>query len=180
MPSPKNVDEWIWGKETLIWGANPKDQYTFKVLEPKVGKLGMLSLQYHHEKSETWFQLRGKAWALVVVGDQVCTRIMTPMDIQNLPCGTIHRLMGLTNDCQVLEPSTPDRHAADKTVVKDVIRLDCVLGREVSVPTDELQKKVVQQAKEISLKAISDIENGKLPEEINLDLLLGNSAFSLS
>lgn len=180
MSKSLHIDEWVWGKETIIWGFDSSHQYTFKVLEPKKGKEGMLSLQYHHQKSESWYQLRGSAWALLVIDSVICTRILTPGDIQNIPTGTIHRLMALTDDCQVLEPSTPDKHAADKSLPKDVVRLDCILGRPISEPRDQLEAKIVIDSKIISLKACEDIDNNKMPEELNTDLLIGKTGFKLS
>jgi hypothetical protein len=176
---PKQIDQWVWGKETIIWGDKPDHKYTFKLLEPKVGRQGMLSLQSHHSKSESWFQLKGQSWALVITDEKVCTRILKPGDIQNLPTGTIHRLMGLTTDCQVLEPSTPDAHAADKSVAKDIIRYHCVLGRETITVEDQKLNSLIQQAISVSEKAILDIENGKMPEEINLAELMGDTGFRL-
>ena len=174
------TDTWVWGNEILLWGFAPDHQYTCKVLEPKVGRPGMLSLQYHHQKSETWIQLRGISWALVIIDDTVCTRIMHPGDIQNLKTGTIHRLMGLTDDCRVLEPSTPDRHAADKSVEKDVVRLHCVQGRAVTMPNDERQKKMVADAITVSEQAIEAVQKNTLPVELNKELLLGKSGFHIN
>ena len=165
------IDEWIWGNEKVIWGFDPSHQYTFKILEPKVGRLGCLSLQYHDKKSETWLLFRGAAWALAVVDGIVCTRIMRAGDVQPLPQGIIHRLMGLTSDVQVIEPSTPDKHAADKNVTKDVIRLHCVLGREVSAPRNETEKKIVDECIQRTEEAIAAIEAGKEPKEYNVEVL---------
>ena len=166
------IDHWVWGTETILWGFDPEHQYTFKVLAPKKGKEGCLSLQYHNEKSETWFQFKGLSWALVVVDESVCTRVLKPGDVQTIPKGAIHRLMGLSDDCQVLEPSTPDKHAADKSVQKDVIRLHCYLGREAAAPRTEDEKKIVQRAIDISNEAIKAVERGELPQEIDLKKLL--------
>lgn len=165
------IDEWIWGKEKIIWGYDPSHQYTFKILEPKVGRLGCLSLQYHNAKSETWLQLRGVSWILVVVDGTVCTKLMRPGDVQPLPQGVIHRLMGVTSDVQVVEPSTPDKHAADKTVPKDVIRLHCVLGREVSEGRNDSEKKIILECIQKTEEAIAYLEAGKEPKEYNIELL---------
>lgn len=149
------------------------------MLEPKKGKAGCLSLQYHREKSESWFVFQGIAWALVVVDDVVCTRIMRPGDIQNLERGTIHRLMGVSDDCRVLEPSTPDAYAADKNVVKDVIRLHCMLGREVAKPSNDQEAKVVAESIKITVEACAAIDDGQIPPEINVQKLIGNGAFRI-
>lgn len=174
-----HTDKWVWGTEQIVWGFNPSHKYTFKILEPKVGKDGCLSLQYHHEKSESWLVVRGLVWALVVVGDTVATRIMRPGDGQNLPTGVIHRLMGLTPDCQVAEASTPDRHAADKTVPKDVVRLHCVQGREVAAPINEQMAKVTNDAIAITLAAIDAVAAGRIPDEVNPEILKDNGFFKI-
>jgi hypothetical protein len=175
-----STDQWIWGREVLIWGHDQSHQYTCKVLRPKVGRLGMLSLQYHHEKSESWIQLSGRSWALVISNGKVCTRILNPGDVQNIELGMIHRLMGLTEDCQILEPSTPDRHAADKSVPKDVVRLHCVLGRDVSNARNDSEARLVDEAIRISHEALNAIDAGRIPEEINVSELLGKTGFRLA
>lgn len=174
-----HVDEWVWGTETIIWGYDPAHQYTFKVLAPKKGRLGCLSLQYHHEKSESWFQYTGVAWALLIIGDTVCTRLLRAGDIQNIKTGVIHRLMGVTDDCKVLEPSTPDKHAADKSVAKDVVRLHCVQGREVSAPRHDREALLAARAVTITEEAIEAIENGQLPKEYSPELLVGHGSYRL-
>ena len=138
-----------------------------------------MSLQYHHEKSETWLVLRGTAWALIVVDGVVCTRVMKPGDIQNLPTGTIHRLMGISSDVRVAEPSTPDRHAADKKVPKDVVRLDCVLGRECATPRNDAERVIVEQCRAVTEEAIVAIEKGKFPPEHTPELAIRGGGFSL-
>lgn len=167
------TDEWVWGRETIVWGYDPSHRYTFKVLEPRRGREGCLSLQYHHEKSESWFLLRGIAWALIVSDGVVCTRVLKVGDIQNLPTGTIHRLMGISDDVQVLEPSTPDRHAADKSVKKDVVRLHCVLGRECDPPRDANERVLVEECVRITEDAIASIARGETPLEINRERISG-------
>ncbi len=166
------TDQYVWGQEQILWGFDPAHQYTLKVLEPKPGKAGCLSLQYHKEKSESWLVLSGAAWILMVVEGKVCTRIMRRGDLQNIPTGTIHRIAAASSDLKVLEPSTPDRHAADKTVVKDVIRLHCFHGREVSAPGDESQKQIVNDCVTVSQTAMDSIAAGNTPEEFNPELLL--------
>ena len=172
------IDSWVWGNEKVIWGYDRSHKYTLKVLEPKVGRAGCLSLQYHLEKSETWIGFRGKAWALAVIGEEVATTILETGSVLPLPAGTIHRLMGVTDDCQIIEPSTPDRHAADKSVTKDVIRLHCVLGREAVPPRDDTEAGIVKRCIELTEEAISFIESGRLPNCYNAEAikLLGASS----
>jgi hypothetical protein len=171
-------DTWVWGNETIVWGYHPEHKYTFKILEPKVGRPGCLSLQYHNQKSESWLQLRGESWILVCLGNKVCTKIMKPGDIQNLPTGVIHRLMAVTADCQVAEPSTPDAHAADKNAPKDVIRLACVHGRECSAARNSAEEQLVKESILISESAIKALEAGQRPEEINTELLQSLGSFN--
>lgn len=174
------TDRWVWGTERIIWGFDPSHRYTFKLIEPEKGRAGCMSLQYHHEKSETWVVWRGAIWGLVVVDGVVCTRVMRRGDVQNLPTGTIHRLMGISEDAQVLEPSTPDRHAADKSVPKDVVRLHCVLGREVVEPRNAEEARIVAECIRMTEEAISAIERGELPKEENLELLMeGGGGFCI-
>lgn len=172
-------DEWVWGRELIVWGYDPSHRYTFKILEPKKGRQGCLSLQYHDEKSETWLCIRGTAWALVVADGKVCTRLMRPGDIQVLPAGVIHRLMGVTDDVQVAEPSSVDIHAADKETAKDVIRLHCVMGREAAPARSEYEKNIVRKCIEYTEEAIIAIEKGDLPVEHDGSYLLGRGAEKL-
>ncbi|MCB0311299.1 MAG: hypothetical protein KDD42_08690 [Bdellovibrionales bacterium] len=173
------IDNWTWGREIIIWGYSPEHKYTFKILEPKKGRAGCLSLQYHHDKSETWLVLNGIAWILVVFEGQICTRIMRPGDVQNLPAGTIHRLMAVTDNLRVAEPSTPDVHAADKSKPKDVVRLHCVHGRECSAARDSNEARIVELATHHTAKAIESIAAGATPEQQNLEILAAHGAFSL-
>lgn len=172
-------DTWAWGRELLIWGYQPQHHYTFKIIEPRQGRAGCMSLQYHDEKSETWLVLRGEIWALFVVESHVCTRIMRPGDIQNISPTVVHRMCGITNDAQVAEPSTPDVHAADKSRKKDVVRLHCVHGRETAPPRDAAQGKLIGTCVEYTDEAIRCVEQGTLPPEYNLEILRRHGAFSL-
>ena len=166
------VDKWVWGIEKIIWGFNPGHQFTLKILEPKLGRAGCLSLQYHRRKSESWVVFRGQAWALVVVDGEVCTRLMQPGDFQNLEAGVIHRLMALSNDLQVIELSTLEQHAADKKALKDVVRLHCLQGRDTAAPVDQQQAAVVMRCIEITQEAIDCLENGADPPEYGRTTLL--------
>ena len=161
------TDSWIWGNELIVWGFKPEHEYTCKILEPKAGRHGCLSLQYHDKKSESWVVLRGVVWALIIADKKLSTRIMRAGDIQNLPAGTIHRLMGLSNDAQVVEASTPDRHAADKTAIKDVRRLHCVFGRPLDAARSNEEKILVDRAIKATEDAITAFESGTLPVTIN-------------
>jgi mannose-6-phosphate isomerase-like protein (cupin superfamily) len=161
------TDSWVWGDELIVWGFDPSHRYTFKILQPKRGRTGCLSLQYHHQKSESWLVIRGIAWTLVAVDGTVCTRVMRPGDIQNLSAGMIHRVAAVSDDLQIVEPSTPDAHAADKSVPKDVVRLHCVHGRPIDAPRNESEKRVVETAIQYTEEAMQAIEAGKTPPEHN-------------
>jgi len=174
------VDTWVWGTERILWGFEPQHQYTFKVLEPKVGSAGCMSLQYHHEKSESWLVLRGEIWALFIVDGKVCTRIMRPRDGQHIIPGVIHRLAGISADAQMLEPSTPDRHAADKSVPKDVVRLHCVHGRECVLGRNAEEVALIDESIGVTISAMAAIAAGSPPAEINTDILARFGAFNLS
>lgn len=176
---PFTVDNWVWGTERILWGFEAHHRYTFKVLEPKLGTQGCMSLQYHDEKSESWLVLRGAVWTLFIVGGVVCTRIMRPRDGQHIIPGVIHRLAGMTADAQVLEPSTPDRHAADKTVKKDVVRLHCVHGRPCVDGRDDEERRLVAESIAITESAMKDIEAGRTPPELHLEVLKQYGAFVL-
>lgn len=173
-------DSWVWGREKIIWGFDCSHRYTFKILEPLCGRAGCLSLQYHLRKSETWLVLRGMAWVLVVVDGKVCTRIMRAGDIQNLPCGVIHRVTGITSDVQIAEPSTPDEHAADKNIPKDVLRLHCYHGRPLTAPRDATEKSIVDLCIRYSDEAMDAISRNELPVEHDVQFLSGRGAFHLS
>lgn len=175
-----HVDNWVWGREQILWGFDPSHKYTFKILEPKRGRAGCMSLQYHHEKSESWLILRGELWALFIVEGKVCTRVLRPGDGQNILVGMVHRMTGLSDDVQVAEPSTPDKHAADKTVPKDVVRLHCVHGRPCDAVRDAAQAALVTQAIEVTEEALRAIDAGQRPREYNPEFLVGRGAFRIT
>lgn len=169
------TDEWAWGSEKIIWGYDKSHDYTYKILQPKKGKAGCLSLQYHNEKSESWFVHSGLAWGLfVTLFDNkaiIESKVLKPGDFIALPLGKIHRLMGLTDDVQVIEASTPDKHAADKTAIKDVIRLDCVLGRECSEPRNALEARIVAECRKITQKTIQESELNLNIKEVKIEVI---------
>ena len=167
------IDTWPWGREKIIWGYDPAHKYTLKILEPKLGRAGCLSLQYHNQKSESWVVIRGMAWALLAQDGVVSTRIMRPGDIQNIPAGVIHRLMACSSDLQVLEPSTPDRHAADKSVAKDIVRFHCVFGRPGASARDNAEQQLIDQCIKLTEVAMADIDRAAVPTEHNRPALEG-------
>lgn len=139
-----------------------------------------MSLQYHNEKSESWLVIRGSVWVLLILNNTVCTANLHPNEGINLPTGIVHRLMGLTDDAQVLEPSTPDRHAADKSTPKDVVRLHCVHGREVAQGRNAKEKENIDLATRYTEEAIKFVTEGKMPPEYNKSMILKEIGFKVN
>ena len=106
-----------WGYE--IWYAWT-DQYVGKVIH--VNKGGKLSLQYHNEKDETSYLLKGRL--LLTKGQSADALAVTEIHEgamwRNRP-GEIHTIEGI-EDADVLEVSTPH--------LDDVVRLSDLYGRE--------------------------------------------------
>jgi mannose-6-phosphate isomerase len=106
-----------WGYE--IWYAWT-DQYVGKIIH--VNRGGKLSLQYHHQKDETSYLLKGKL--LLTKGPDAdhltVTEIGAGHQWRNRP-GEIHTIEGV-EDSDVLEVSTPH--------LDDVVRLKDNYGRE--------------------------------------------------
>jgi mannose-6-phosphate isomerase len=126
-PNLEGLDRWAfeprrvekpWGWE-LIWAESPA--YVGKLLFIKTG--GALSLQFHREKDESWYVMRGKLEVQLgepgqavlnaeVVSEGACFRF---------PPGTVHRARGI-EDALIVEVSTPH--------LDDVVRLEDDYGRE--------------------------------------------------
>ena len=112
---PKRIDK-PWGYE--IWYAWT-DRYVGKILH--VNRGGRLSLQYHAQKDETSYVLRGRL--LLTRGPTLDA--LTVLEIgeghtwRNRP-GEIHTVEGL-EDADILEVSTPE--------LDDVVRLRDSYGR---------------------------------------------------
>jgi len=162
-------DSYVWGSEAILWGNEPTDKYTVKLLKPNAGRFGCLSLQYHEKKDESWVVMNGQVWALLVINDTVCTKILKPGDFQNIPAKTIHRLMGLTRHVRVLEASSLDEHAADKNKEKDVVRLDCVFGRESKAHHDP---KIVELCLEYTEEAAQCFIKEEDPPQYHPELFM--------
>jgi mannose-6-phosphate isomerase-like protein (cupin superfamily) len=113
-----------WGHE-VIWAHT--DKYVGKILHINAGQA--LSVQYHHQKDETVYLLRGRL--KYRVGE---AKDLTPNEapvlrefemkegqsFRNTP-GTIHQMEAIT-DCDMLEASTP--------FLDDVVRLSDRYGRQ--------------------------------------------------
>jgi quercetin dioxygenase-like cupin family protein len=113
---PVKVDK-PWGHE--IWYAWT-DRYVGKILHVKRG--ARLSLQYHREKDESSYVLRGRL--LLTKGPSedrlTVTEIGEGYAWRNQP-GEIHTIEAV-EDADVLEVSTPE--------LEDVVRLRDMYGRE--------------------------------------------------
>ena len=105
-----------WGHE-LRWAIT--DKYIGKVLHIKRGEA--LSLQYHNRKDESIMVLNG-AMILDLEDDAgvLEQHPLGPGDSRRIHPGRRHR-MTATEDCDVLEVSTPD--------LDDVVRLEDRYGR---------------------------------------------------
>lgn len=106
-----------WGHE-IIW-ANT-DQYVGKILHVKAGSA--LSVQYHKQKDETVYLLRGemKYWVQFPGAGGLEDQRLTIGEAFRITPGTIHYIEAIT-DCDVLEASTPH--------LDDVVRLEDRYGR---------------------------------------------------
>lgn len=177
--SALQIDKWPWGSETIIWGFKPEHAYTLKLIQPKVGRDGCLSLQAHRQKSETWVVLRGIAWGLAIYEGKVCTQILDVGAVQSNVPGVIHRLAAVSADLQLIEASSLDAHAADKSKPKDVIRYHCYQGRACERASDRITADLITRAIKLSDEAIDLIEQGKIPPQHNYDHIAEKIAFRL-
>jgi mannose-6-phosphate isomerase len=113
---PVRVDK-PWGYE--IWYAWT-DRYVGKILHVRRGH--RLSLQYHREKDETSYVLRGRL--LLTTGpteDRLSVTEIGEGHAWRNPPGQIHTIEAV-EDSDVLEVSTPE--------LEDVVRLRDLYGRE--------------------------------------------------
>ncbi len=126
-PNLEGLDRWAyeprrvekpWGWE-LIWAET--GQYVGKLLFVKAD--GALSLQFHREKDESWYLLRGKLEVqLGEPGQAVLNReVVSEGACFRFPPGTVHRARGI-EDALIIEVSTPH--------LEDVVRLEDDYGRE--------------------------------------------------
>jgi mannose-6-phosphate isomerase len=112
---PRRVDK-PWGYE-LIWAET--DLYVGKLLHVDQGE--SLSLQFHEEKDETIYILRGRV--RFRVGDSIEDLreiVMEEGQAIRMHPGVIHQMEALT-DCDMLEASTPE--------LDDLVRLQDRYGR---------------------------------------------------
>jgi mannose-6-phosphate isomerase len=114
---PRRVEK-PWGYE-LIWALS--ETYCGKVLFVRAGE--SLSLQFHHEKDESWLVQAGRAMLeLGAVGQGVLTEeVITAGAAFRFRPGTVHRVTAI-EDTTILEVSTPQ--------LDDVVRLEDAYGRK--------------------------------------------------
>jgi len=107
-----------WGHE-LIWAHTPR--YVGKVLVIEPGK--RLSLQYHREKDESIYVVRGHL-RLHLEDDSGDVRIETlgPGAHRRIPTGRRHRFEATDSQVELMEVSTPE--------LDDVVRIEDDYGRE--------------------------------------------------
>ncbi len=113
---PRRVEK-PWGHE--LWYAWT-DRYVGKILHVRRGE--RLSLQYHRQKDETSYVLRGRlrlTWGLAL--DQLTVVEVGEGHVWRNRPGEIHTIEAL-EDADVLEVSTPE--------VDDVVRMQDAYGRE--------------------------------------------------
>ena len=118
-----------WGKE--IWFAHT-EKYAGKILEIKKGH--RYSLQYHKNKQETQYILKGKIkMTYGPTATSLKEIVLNPGDKLDINPGTIHRAEGL-EDSEILEVSTPE--------LNDVIKLEDDYGRSGEGNNEDLDKKL--------------------------------------
>ncbi len=105
-----------WGYE-IIWAHT--DRYVGKVLHIDAGHA--LSVQYHNQKDETVYLLKGDMKYWVKLGDELEDVRLREGDAFRITPGTVHYMEAIT-DCDILEASTPE--------LDDVVRLQDRYGRE--------------------------------------------------
>jgi mannose-6-phosphate isomerase len=104
-----------WGYE-LIWART--DRYVGKILHIEPGHC--LSLQYHNQKDETLYVLRGEIVFRVKVEDELREIPMREGDGYHVTPHTVHQMEART-PADLLEASTPE--------LDDVVRLQDRYGR---------------------------------------------------
>jgi quercetin dioxygenase-like cupin family protein len=95
-----------WGYEH-IWAKT--DKYVGKLIH--INPNSRLSLQYHNEKQETIYVLKGKL-SLDLEGASI---FLLPGDTYHIPTGLVHRFGALDEEVELMEVST--------TELDDVVRI---------------------------------------------------------
>jgi mannose-6-phosphate isomerase len=104
-----------WGHE-IIWAKT--DRYVGKILHIEPGH--MLSLQYHNEKDETIYVLRGEIVLRFQQGDTLIERPLREGETFHIRPKVIHQFQAVVSS-DLLEASTPH--------LNDVVRLKDRYGR---------------------------------------------------
>jgi mannose-6-phosphate isomerase-like protein (cupin superfamily) len=113
--APKRVEK-PWGYE-IHWAVT--DKYVGKILHIEAGQL--LSLQYHNQKDESIYVLRGRMiFRYKDERGELVDREMIAGEAQRVPAGMVHQFEALEHT-DVLEASTPH--------LDDVVRLKDRYGR---------------------------------------------------
>lgn len=115
-PLPIQKVDKPWGHE-LIFAKTAS--YVGKILHVKQGHT--LSLQYHREKEETLYLVRGEILLTLRMNGEEQIKVMKPGEAYHIPPGLIHRMEAVT-DSDIAEVST--------TQLDDVVRLEDKYGRE--------------------------------------------------
>jgi mannose-6-phosphate isomerase-like protein (cupin superfamily) len=115
-PTARRVEK-PWGHE-LIWVVT--DRYVGKVIHIDQGR--RLSLQYHRQKDESVFVIRGRLRLhLENQSGEMGFRDLAEGEFERVPVGRRHRFEAL-EDVDVIEVSTPE--------LDDVVRVEDDYGRE--------------------------------------------------
>jgi len=105
-----------WGSFTVL-----EDADDCKVKRLTVTPGGVLSLQYHHHRSEYWVVISGVA--TVLVEDQISTK--QAGDVVHIPQGATHRLENAgIDDVHIIEVQMGTYFGED-----DIVRLSDIYGR---------------------------------------------------
>lgn len=105
-----------WGYE--LWWAQT-DKYVGKILHINAGE--RLSLQYHNQKDETLYMLKGEIdMEYGPDANHLETKRMREGDTHHNPPLMVHRMIAIS-DTDMIEVSTPQ--------VEDVVRLEDAYGR---------------------------------------------------
>ena len=95
-----------WGYEH-IWAKT--DKYVGKLIH--INPNSRLSLQYHNEKQETIYVLKGK----LSLDLEDTSMLLLPSDTYHIPTGLVHRFGALDEEVELMEVST--------TELDDVVRI---------------------------------------------------------
>ena len=105
-----------WGYEIIFAHT---DRYAGKILHVDAGHA--LSLQYHEEKEETLYLLRGQYVLTVEEEGELVEHNVREGNAFHIRPGTRHRMVAGPEGCDILEVSTPE--------LDDVVRLEDRYGR---------------------------------------------------